>query len=136
MKRLTLFLLLALLGMTAYPMEASAHGARAPVVRGRVFVAQPFWYGGGWYFPGPFYEPFGYPITTGSIKIDTNAKDAAIYVNGAYAGTVRKLKTFDVKSGTYDIEVRNPDGSSYRQQVFVPVGKRMVISPVFSAPTA
>jgi hypothetical protein len=50
-----------------------------------------------------------------------------------YAGTVRELKTIWLRSGSYNIEVRNTNGGVFDQKVFVPIDKKIVIEPVFTA---
>ena len=43
-------------------------------------------------------------------------KDASVYVDGGYAGTVRELGTFPLRVGTHNIEVRDPSGHSIVQE--------------------
>ena len=80
----------------------------------------PAWYGPGWvYGPGYYWGPgYGYAPgpASGSVKIDTKAKDALVYVDGGYAGTVGNLKTFHLKAGEHDIELRDPSGHAYYQE--------------------
>jgi len=47
------------------------------------------WYGPGWGAPYGYYRG---PVT-GGVKFDTKMKDASVFVDGGYAGTVGKLKT-------------------------------------------
>jgi len=93
----------------------------------------PAWYGYGW---GPYWGPYGYAYgyapgpAVGSIKFDTKAKDAAVYVDGGYAGTVAQLKTFKLHAGTHNIELRSPDGKTfYQERVDVVAGKTLKITP-------
>jgi hypothetical protein len=58
---------------------------------GGVYVAPAF----GWGWSSPYWGPYPYPYgyydyapATGAVKFDTNVKDAEIYIDGAYAGTV------------------------------------------------
>jgi hypothetical protein len=91
----------------------------------------PAWYGPGWYGPG-WGAPYGYfpAPTTGSVKIETKMKDAAVYVDGGYAGTVGKLKTFPLTPGTHDIELRDREGHSfYQERIDVVVGKTLKLTP-------
>jgi len=101
------------------------------------------WYGPGWGWYGPgwgwgwygpvWYAPYGYEPgagVAGKVKIDTKAKDTQVYVDGGYAGTVGQLKTFWLKAGTHDIELRHPDGQSfYQQHLEVIGGKKIEIKP-------
>src|ERR1700720_2936555 len=52
----------------------------------------PAWYGPGWGWYGSGWAPYGYGYTaaptTGSVKFETKMKDASVYVDGGYAGTV------------------------------------------------
>jgi hypothetical protein len=108
---------------------------------GTVFVGPGFygpgwWYGPGWYGPGWYglgwYEPYGYipANAAGKVKLDTKAKDAEVYVDGGFAGTVKQLGTFPLKSGTHDIELRQPDGQSiFTQHVDVIAGKTVHVKP-------
>jgi hypothetical protein len=101
----------------------------------RVVVAPGF--GWGWYSPywGPYpypYYPYGYyayPPATGALKFDTNVKDAEVYIDGAYAGTVGKLKTMHLRPGSYDIEVRAPGRTQFDRKVYVAAGKTLHLNP-------
>jgi hypothetical protein len=64
------------------------------------------------------------------VKIETRAKDALVYVDGGYAGTVGKLKAFSLKPGPHDIELRDPSGHAYYQErINVLVGKTLKLEP-------
>jgi PEGA domain len=129
--------LTVLLAFAIFAPVASAHrpnvvfrGHYGPAFYGRGWYGpgwyDPFWYGPGWY--GPYaYAP---APTTGSVKIETKMKDAAVYVDGGYAGTVGKLKTFDLRPGTHDIELRDHEGHSfYQERIDVVVGKTLKLRP-------
>jgi hypothetical protein len=97
------------------------------------------------YFGGPFYGPayygwygpaYGGPYAEasapyeGKVKFETKAKDAMVYVDGGYAGTVGKLKTFSLHAGTHNVELRDPSGHSYYQeQIDVVAGKTITLNP-------
>src|SRR5262245_52511669 len=97
-------------------------------------------YRGGFGF-GPAYGPWGYGYrpyyydygffppahpNAGHVKIDTKVKDAEVYVNGAYAGLVKELKSsIWLRQGTYNIEVRSPGRVSYSSQIYVISGKTL-----------
>jgi hypothetical protein len=113
-----------------------------------VASARPFFVGGGFYGPG-FYGPaygwygpaygwygpgwgYGYVSrpTTGKVKIETKTKDAMVYVDAGYAGTVGELKSFPLRPGTHDIELRDHDGHSfYQERVDVIAGKTTKLVP-------
>jgi PEGA domain len=120
---------LVMIGMTALllmaPLAASA--------RVGVFVGPRF--GWGWYTP--YWEPYPYGYygygygapATGAVKLDTSVKDAEVYIDGAYAGTVGKLKTMNLRPGSYDIEVRAPGRTQFDKKVYVAAGKTLHLNP-------
>jgi hypothetical protein len=66
--------------------------------------------------------------TTGEVKIVNAAKDALVYVDGGYAGTVGKLKKFPLRPGNHDIELRDPSGHGFHQvRIHVIPGKTLEI---------
>jgi hypothetical protein len=119
---------IALAGLLAAAAEAAPRRA-AVIVRG----GYGYHYGGmGWYDPfwghygyGPY---FGQP-NAGSVKFETRFKEAAVYINGGYAGTVGKLKTLDLRAGEYNIEVRLPGYQAYAERVYVAPGKTIKLYP-------
>lgn len=78
----------------------------------RVFIHPYFGYGSYWY-PGPWY--YGPRVivpapVTGEIKLNTQDKDARVYVDGGYFGITRKVKKFDLLPGNHEIELRDARG--------------------------
>ena len=71
----------------------------------------------GWYGPS-YYGPYAVAPApyAGKVKIDTKMKDASVFVDGGYAGTVGQLKTFPLRPGTHNIEVRDRSGQSIFQE--------------------
>jgi hypothetical protein len=85
----------------------------------------------GWYGPGyyGYYGPYGTNPNIGQVKLETKMKDASVYVDGGYAGTVGKLKTFPLRPGTHDIELRDPSGQTIMQQrIDVIAGKTVKVA--------
>ncbi len=123
------YLKLSMIALLAVVFLAPVASARPFVVVGGYFG--PAYYGPAWYGPG-WVAPYGYargPVT-GSVKFDTKMKDAAVYVDGGYAGTVGQLKTFQLKPGSHDIELRTHDGNSFYQEgIDVLAGKTLKIVP-------
>jgi hypothetical protein len=78
----------ALLFVVSAPAFAQRFG-RGPVVVPRVHLYGPAFYDPWWW--GPYY-PYGeYPYrvdTTGDVRIEATPKQAAVYVDGYYAGVV------------------------------------------------
>ncbi len=139
MSRFTKILLTGFLAAATFAPIASAQRAR--IIIGGGFGGGfygPAYYGPGWYgWYGPgFYGPYGYGgyryavPATGSVKIETKAKSSSVYVDGAFAGTVGDLKTFHLKTGEHDIELRAPDGHSfYQEHINVLGGRTLKLTP-------
>ena len=131
MSKWTKMLAAAALGTLMIAPMASARGG-VVIVRGG-FYGGPGWYGPAWYGPGyGWYGPYGYEArpNAGSVKIETKMKDAGVYVDGGYAGTVGQLKTFHLRPGSHQVELRAPDGHSfYQEQITVIAGKTLTIHP-------
>ena len=120
---------LVMIGITALLLMAPlAASARVAVVVGPRF---------GWGGYAPYWEPYPYGYyggeygvpTTGAVKFDTSVKDAEVYINGAYAGTVGKLKPMSLRPGSYDIEVRAPGRTQFDKKVYVAAGKTLHLNP-------
>ena len=116
------------IGLLALAIFVPAASARpVVVVRGYFGPAYygPAWYGPayyGWYGPA-FAAPYSVP-NVGKVKIETKMKDAAVIVDGGYAGTVAQLKTFPLRPGTHDIALRDASGNTfYQEHVDVIAGK-------------
>jgi hypothetical protein len=76
-------------------------------------------------YPYPYaYAPDYMSANFGYVKIKTDRKDAAVYVDGGYADKVEKTKKFALRPGTHDIELRDSDGRTlFRERVAVIVNK-------------
>lgn len=93
----------------------------------------------GWY--GPYWGPYGYygdygyygggyGYGGGQVKIESHAKDAMVYVDKGYIGTVEKSKKFPLKPGEHDIELRDPSGHTfYSEHIRVLPGHTTEIKP-------
>ena len=114
--------------MALFPASGFAY-PRTVIVAGPAFG--PYgWYGG----YGPYYGPYPYGAfattpTTGQVKLDTNVKDAQVFINGNYAGIVKQLKTMTMSPGKYDISIHAPGRQSFEQQVYVLAGKTLKLHP-------
>jgi hypothetical protein len=114
---------MVLLALAIFVPAASAR----PVVFFRSYFGGPF-YGPayyGWYGPA-YVAPYAVVPApyAGKVKIETKMKDAGVYVDGGYAGTVGQLKTFPLRAGTHDIELRSPSGQTiFQERIDVLVGK-------------
>jgi hypothetical protein len=116
-------LLLAPLGAFARP----GHVVVVSPAFGWGYRGGPYW--GSYWGPYPYYGYYGYPAATGTLKFHTDVKDAEVYIDGAYAGTVGKLKTMYLRPGSYDIEVRAAGRAQFDQKVYIAAGKTLNLSP-------
>lgn len=135
MSRFAKLFLTGVLSLGTLGAIAPIASARPPVVIVRGGFYGPGFYGPGfgWYGPA-WYGPYGYGYVSapnsGSVKIDTKDKNASVYVDGAFAGTVGDLKTFHLKTGDHNIELRGPDGNSfYQEHIDVIAGKTIKLTP-------
>jgi hypothetical protein len=84
----------------------------------------------GWYGPA-YVAPYAVAPapSVGKVKFDTRMKDAGVYVDGGYAGTVQQLGTFPLRPGDHDIELRSPSGQTiFQERVDVLVGKTIKLA--------
>src|ERR1700693_5971209 len=132
---MTRYLKLSMIALLALVCIVPVASARPRVVVGGYFGPAyfgPAWYGPGLGWYGPAYGRYGYvhaPVT-GSVKFETKMKDAAVYVDGGYAGTVGELKTFQLRPGDHNIELRDRNGNSIHQErVDVIAGRTLKIAP-------
>jgi PEGA domain len=122
-------LLLPVVGQALPPIGP---GPRGGFVGGPFFVGGfygPFWAWGPLWGPYGLYDGYYYAPAIGTVKFDTSVKDAEVFVNGAYAGTVSKVKTLHLVPGTYNIELRAPDGARYTEKVYVQPGRTLHLHP-------
>ena len=110
--------------MTLFSATAFARGP-AMVVVGPAFG--PY----GWY--GPYYGPYPYGpylvANVGQVKLDTHVKEADVFIDGSYAGTLRDLKSMMMRPGNYDIAVRAPGRETFEQKIYVVAGKTLKLRP-------
>src|SRR5690349_7382273 len=87
--------LAGLLSLTPSPASAAAR----PVVVVQGFYGPRWWYGPGWWGSyGPYWGPPYYAVpNTGTVKIKTEDKNAAVYIDDGYAGRAAKLKKFALR---------------------------------------
>ena len=84
----------------------------------------------GWYGPG-YYAPYAVEPApyAGRVKFETKMKDASVYVDGGYAGTIRQLGTFPLRPGTHNLELRDPSGQTiFQERVDVLAGKTIKLA--------
>jgi len=129
---------IAVLGLSlTAPSMAAQVATRVVVARPHVVVAPRVvvrsyapsgWYGYGYYGPVwgyPVYPAYAYVRpNTGEVKINTDMKDASLYIDGGFVGPVKKFKKVELRPGNHDIELRNATGERlFDRRVQVIVGK-------------
>jgi hypothetical protein len=109
------------------PLAASARVVVVGPVVGVGWGWSPYW--APYWGPYPYYGYYAYPQALGALKFDTNVKDAEVYVNGAYAGTIGQLKTMYLPPASYNIEVRAPGRTQFDRRVYIAAGKTLHLNP-------
>jgi len=124
----------ALVGLLMLPSAVSAEAREHFRGGGRVAVVPsyslyyPYWgWGWGWGW-GPYwdYGPYYYE-STGKIKIKDYNKFDEVYINGAYAGTVDKLKSIKLNPGRYTVEIKQQGKDILNRSVYVIAGQTVQI---------
>ena len=96
------------------------------------------WGWGGWYgspYWGPSVQYYYAPTPhrrTGELKVDTHHRNAEVFIDGAYAGTIRNKDKFPLRPGSYRLEVRTTSGRTFDTQVYVTRGKTLTVRPDFA----
>jgi hypothetical protein len=97
------------------------------------------WYSASlWYplwSPYPYYGPgaFTYNNGRGEVRLTSDPKVAAVYIDGGYAGTADKLKSLWLDPGAYDLTVSAAGRESFHQRVYVLSGKSVKITAKLKA---
>jgi hypothetical protein len=129
-KKLLLFITLTVVALVASASTSEAQGRhrRVVVVGGYYGYPGPFWYGDPWYGYGyqwgP-YPPYGYyrGWIDAAVRLEVNPRDAEVYVDGYYAGTVDDFDgTFQrlrVEPGAHDIEIYKEGFRPLRQKAYL-----------------
>ncbi len=79
------------------------------------------------------YGAYSFQPSMGQVKLDARRKDASVYLDGAFAGTVEKRKRFYLEPGVYELEIREPGQNSYKQRIYVLSGKTLEVHPDLQA---
>ncbi|HEU0140020.1 MAG TPA: PEGA domain-containing protein [Bryobacteraceae bacterium] len=99
---------------------------------------RPYWYpyGDPWYSPfsygfySPFYHPghyygFRQQDGMGEVKLRSVDEDASVYLDGAYAGTAKDLKSMWLEPGAYNLEIRSDGTQQFSKRIYVLSGKTL-----------
>ncbi|HEV3200637.1 MAG TPA: hypothetical protein VGZ73_22195 [Bryobacteraceae bacterium] len=81
----------------------------------------------GFYHPG-YYTGFAWQPNMGNVKISAPDKTSLVYLDGALAGRLDKLKDMWLEPGAYHLEVRN-SSHKFTQKIYVLSGKTLKVTP-------
>jgi PEGA domain len=87
------------------------------------FFYDPFY----WPFYGPYAGGFAYAPDKGEVKLGAKPKNAAVFIDGAYAGTVDHLKNIWLDSGAYNLSISAPGHETFEKRIYVLSGKSLKI---------
>jgi hypothetical protein len=59
------------------------------------------------------------------VKLVHANKEAAVYIDNAYAGKVSQLKSINIEPGAYDLELQPPGGEPIQKRIYVLSGKTL-----------
>jgi hypothetical protein len=94
--------------------------------------ADPLWYGA-WAHPG-YWNGFLQGPGMGEVKLSKPSEEAMVYLDGAYAGPAKKLKSMWLEPGVYSLEVRD-DGRTWQRKIYVLSGKTLALRPELKGET-
>jgi hypothetical protein len=118
---------LFLIGIVLMTLLSATAFARGPAM----VIVGPGFGPYGWY--GSYYGPYPYGpylvANVGQVKLDTHVKEADVFIDGSYAGTLRDLKTMMMRPGNYDISVRAPGRETFEQKIYIVAGKALKLHP-------
>jgi len=83
-----------------------------------------------WWNPGWHYDPanLAYGGGKGELELKADRKDAELYIDGAYAGTVERLKRIWLDPGAYNISVSAAGRKPFERRIYVLSGKTLSIN--------
>ena len=90
------------------------------------YFYDPFFFG--FVHPG-FYTEFAYGPNLGEIRLRTTEKAGAVFLDGAYAGELSKLKHMWLEPGAYNLEVRSGGHPPFERRIYVLSGKTLDLRP-------
>jgi hypothetical protein len=71
---------------------------------------------------------FTYDAGKGELRLSSDVKDAAVYIDGAFAGTADRRKSMWLDAGVYDLSVSAKGRTTFQQRIYVLSGKSLKIS--------
>jgi len=127
LKKMTLLIAGAVLALAPLGASAAVRVFVGPPALGFGFYGPGYW-GPGYYGPG-YYGGYAPYYSAGTVKIESKAKLAEVFINGSYAGLVKDNKTMHLRQGNYTIEIRNAGETTFSENVYVTAGKTLHITP-------
>jgi hypothetical protein len=114
--------------VAAAPIDRELIIAAAPAVSSGLFDGYQLYWTGYWgpAWTGPAYA---YP-RSGEVTLETAGREAAVFINGSYAGTTKENKIMRLRPGCYRIQLREGNETLYLDHVFVTVGKTVRLRPI------
>lgn len=100
----------------------------------RALGYQPFYYGYPLFY-APYVPDLVYGSGKGEVKLAAEPKTASVYLNGAYAGTARNLKSMWLEPGAYDLSLSASGQQEFHQRIYVLSGKSLKIAARLSPTT-
>ena len=86
----------------------------------------------GYYGWDPFWSPYGSPLAynvrsddKGEVHLKDASPQSEVYIDGAYAGLVKDLRTLWLAPGAYNVEVRTPNREPVQKKIYVLTGKTL-----------
>ena len=93
------------------------------------------WYPGYWSYP---FTGYGYGNPTGELRLKVKPKEAEVFVDGYYAGTVNEFDGFAqglrLEEGPYTIEIRAPGYEPLSINVRIQPGRKINYEGVLQRP--
>ena len=96
---------------------------------GSPFLFDPWYYGPYW---GAIPPAAYYQDSSGKVKLNVPDKDASVYIDGGFAGTVGGLKDIRIEPGTHDLKIVSGN-QSFEQKIYVLTGRTLNVHPDFKA---
>lgn len=87
----------------------------------------------GFVHPG-FYNGFAYAPNLGEVRLRTTDKAGAVFLDGAYAGELSKLKHIWLEPGAYNLQVRSEGHPQFERRIYVLSGKTLDLRPTAGQP--
>jgi hypothetical protein len=77
----------------------------------------------------PYPPPaFTYDAGKGEVRLSSDVKDGAVYIDGAFAGRAGQRKSMWLDPGVYDLLVSAQGRTAFQQRIYVLSGKSLKIS--------